>query len=126
MSNNPSSPLNARPLARFGCYLGLLIALAMLLHGLHMLATGSDNAMPFKVAILLGGAIQAVTCLYALRGNRPAWSFAVSLNGTLFVVFLFGAPKVRDGLDVSMALGLLPCAAFGVTTALLALGSNEY
>lgn len=128
MGNQPNlqKPLPSRSLARYGCYLGLLVAALFLVHSLYNLATGGPQPMPLKLAILTAGVLQAVTCWLALQGNRVAWSFALSLNGTLFLIFIFGAPRVRDGWEVSMALSMVPAVAFAALTLLLSLGSHDY
>lgn len=120
-----SSPGMSTP-ARLGCYLGLVTALIMLGSALYMLAGDSDTPMPLAIAFLVTGTLQAAVCTLALERKRAAWAFALSLNGTLSVTFLFGAPKVRDGLDVSLSLGLLPATLFAVVTTLLALGAEDY
>ena len=125
-SHKPSASLPASSTARYGCYLGLVSALFMLGYGLIMLGSASADPMPFKIAFLVGGAIQALVSVLALQRNRAAWAFALSLNGTLVAVFLFGATKIRDGFDVSIYVGLVPAVAFSTITILLALGADEY
>lgn len=107
------------------CYLGLVTALIMLGSGLAMLGGYGESPMPLAIALLIAGAIQGAVCTLTLRRNRAAWAFALSLNGTLGLVFLFGAPKVRDSLESSLVIGLLPCVAFAVITILLALNAEE-
>ena len=123
-------------LARAGCILGLLTAGAILLYGIDlMLSGGKDNV--YNIAVMAIGLLQALTCVYALQGSRPAWSFALSLNVTMTIVFAFGAAKVEDQVrhieSISDALGswtlvvgFIPALAFGSVTALLALSSDEY
>lgn len=113
-------------MARYGCYLGLVAALGMMSYAVVMLIGASADPMPFKIAFLVAGIIQATVSGLALQRNRAAWAFALSLNGTLAAVFLFGAPKVRDGFDVSIYLGLMPAVAFSVIATMLALGAEEY
>jgi hypothetical protein len=112
--------------ARFGCYLGLLAAAVLAGYGLYMLFGGSDMPIAFQVSLLLGGVLQAILCLTTLRRSRAAWAFALSLNGTLGVVFLFGAPKLRDAFDMSMIAGLVPALTFGVITMLLATATEDF
>ena len=113
-------------MARYGCYLGLLAGLALAGYGLSILVSGTAQSLPFKLAFLAGGVLECVLCVHALRRSRVGWSFATALSGTAAVVFLFGAPKVRDGLEVSIALGFIPCLVFSVITVLLALGFEDY
>ena len=121
----------------YGCYLGLLIASITLLYAMNVVLTDSDEMMVYKAAVVLCGVIEGVASLYALQHNRAAWSFGLAINGTLTVVFLFGAPRMRDALDraawitdrigdVPLILGFIPAVAFAATTTLLALGSDEF
>jgi hypothetical protein len=120
------STLPANSSARYGCYLGFIIGLGLILYGLKMLQEGSSAPIPYQLGVLATGVVQWVVCYYALGGNRTAWAFALSLNGTLGVAFFFGAPKVRDGWEISLALGFLPAVVLGVTTTLLAMSSEDY
>ena len=119
------SPLPASAPARFGSYLGLVAGVVLAGFGLSMLFGDSDKPVPFQLAVLLGGAIQLLVCSLTLRRSRAAWAFALSLNGTLAVLFLFGAPQLRDAFGVSMIIGMLPTVGFAVITTLLAMSSEE-
>jgi hypothetical protein len=93
---------------------------------LHLFTGDSRSPMPLKFALLAAGVIEAVTCYYTLLRNRVAWSFALALNGTLSLVFLLGAPKVRDAWDISLALGFVPAALFIAIACLLGATSDEF
>jgi hypothetical protein len=112
--------------ARFGCYLGLLCATVLAGYGLYMFFDGSDMPLPFRLSLLVGGVLQTILCLKTLHRSRAGWAFALSLNGTLGVVFLFGAPKLRDAFDMSLIAGLVPAVAFGVVTMLLATATEDF
>lgn len=126
MSNTRSSILPSNSPARVGCYLGLIAALGLLGSALHLISSGSPSAMPLKLAILAAGVIEAASCYYAILRNRAAWSFAIALNGTLSIVFLLGAPKIRDAWEISLALGFVPAALFIMITSLLGATSDEF
>lgn len=126
MTESRSQSTPARSLLGAGCYLGLISALVLAAFGLRMLFGDSDSPAPFQVAVLLAGALQGLVCGLALRGQRAAWAFALSLNGTLAVMFLFGATQLRDAFEVAFVVGLIPSVAFGLITALLALGADEH
>ena len=126
MAETRSSMLSTHAPARFGCYLGLLSAAVLAGYGLYMFFDGHDMPLPFQVSLLIGGVLQAILCLTTLRRSRAAWAFALSLNGTLGVVFLFGAPKLRDAFDMSLFVGLVPAVAFGVITMLLATATEDF
>lgn len=119
------SVLPASSPARFGSYLGLLAGVVLAGFALRMLFGDSDKPVAFQIAVFLAGAIQILVCALTLRRARAAWAFALSLNGTLAAIFLFGAPQFRDGFDVSMIVSMLPTVGFAVITTLLAMGSEE-
>jgi hypothetical protein len=92
--------------------------------GLWVLA-GAKTTYPLAVALVIVGFLQSVTGFYVLRRVRAAWAFASSLNGTGFVVLLFGAPRFREAADIAMGVALLPALAFGVLTLLYALAAED-
>ena len=135
MSSTRTVP--TKTLLTYGCYIGLLIASVTLLYAINLVLADSDEMLVYKVAVTLCGVIEGVVCLFALQRSRAAWSFGLALNGTLTVVFLFGAPRMRDALDraawvtdrigdVPLLLGFVPAVVFAATTALLALASDEF
>jgi hypothetical protein len=101
----------------------MVVGVAMGLLGLWMLVRDPAPPIPLSIAFLVVAAVEIATGLFTLKVVRIAWAFGSSLNGTAAVVFLFGAPKVRDALQVHIALALIPCLVFGAITVLLALGS---
>lgn len=108
-----------------GCFMAIAVGCAMVLLGGYLLFKGASS-MPLKIALVLLGATNALLGLLGLQANRVAWSFALSLNGTLGVVFLFGAPKVRDAADIHLAIAIAPAFLFGITTTLLALSGRDF
>jgi hypothetical protein len=119
------SPLPASAPARFGSYLALLAGLVLAGFALSMLFGDSDKPVPFQLAVLLAGALEVLLAVVTLRRSRAAWAFALSLNGTMAVLFLFGAPQLRDAFGISMIVGMLPTVGFAVITTLLAMSSEE-
>ncbi|ACY17983.1 hypothetical protein [Haliangium ochraceum] len=126
MTQTSSELLPGNSPARIGAYLGLVAGLAMLGYGLKILFGQSDTQVPFQVALCLGGLLQMLTSFFAIKRQRAAWAFALSLNGTLTVIFLFGATRLRDAFDVHVFLGLLPALVYAAVTILLAAGTEEY
>lgn len=112
--------------ARFGAYLGALCGVALAGLGGYLLATGSDLPGALQVSLVLIGVIQVVCGWQAIKRSRAAWAFALSINGTAFIVFLFGAPKLRDAAEISIGLALLPAIIFAMVTTLYALDSDEF
>ncbi len=120
-------PLPANSVARYGCYVALGAALCLLSYAAWLLlSTSAEAPIPFKIAVLIAGGLELYLAIQALAGKRSAWSFLLSLNGTLAIAFLFGAARVRDAVSANLIIGLLPAAAFSVITTLLALGSDDY
>jgi hypothetical protein len=119
------SPLPASAPGRFGSYLMLVAGVVLAGFALRMLFGDSDKPVPFQLAVLLAGAVQGLLGVLTLRRSRAAWAFALSLNGTLAALFLFGAPQLRDAFDISMIVGMLPAVGFAVITTLLAMSSDE-
>jgi hypothetical protein len=113
-------------MARFGSYLGMLAGVLLVGFALRMLFGGSDTPMPFQLAVLLAGALELIVCGLTLRRNRAAWAFALSLNGTLAAIFLFGAPTLRDAFEITLLVGLLPTSGFALLTTLLAMGTEDF
>jgi hypothetical protein len=121
----PRPALPSSSPARFGSLLALLAGLLLGYFALAMLFGGSDKPVAFQLAVLLAGGLELLLSWKTLRRSRAAWAFALSLNGTLSAVFLFGAPQLRDAYDISMIVGMLPAVGFGVVTTLLAMGSED-
>lgn len=109
-----------------GAAAGILVGLLVFGYGIMSFIDVEPPPMPKSIAMVVLGFLQMVLCFYSMRRVRVAWAFAVSLNGVAAVLFLFGAPQVRNAFDVSMVLGLLPTVVFIAITALLVAASNEY
>jgi hypothetical protein len=118
--------LAARAPGRFAGYLGMLCGAGLIVLAVRIWI--GDNAMPPALPVGLGivGVAQIACARFALRRVRAAWAFALSINATAFLIFLFGAPKLRDAAEVSIALALLPAVVFAAITTLYALSADEY
>jgi hypothetical protein len=114
----PGSPGGA------AAYGALVFGVLIFGFGLWVLV-GEKTTYPLAVALVITGFLQSVTGFYVLRRVRAAWAFASSLNGTAFVVLLFGAPRLREAADIAMGVALLPALAFGVLTLLYALAAED-
>lgn len=99
------------------------------LAGLADLTTGGIEFASFSpmliAALLLTGVAVIAIAIFALRGVRIAWAFALSLHATLFVVLLLATPTIRD-LGVHTMVALLPALACGIITTLFALAADDY
>lgn len=126
MTAPPRRTIRSTSPGRVAAYGGMGVGLAMVLGGAWMLLGGSESPIPMGVAFAVAGGLELATSWFSLRAARVAWSFACSLNATAFVVFLFGTPKLRDALDIPIALALVPCLVFGAIATLYILASDEY
>lgn len=106
--------------------LASLAGLGLAVLGGKLLLEGSQLPGALQVGLILIGGVQLCCAYYALRGARAAWSFALSLNGTAFVVFLFGAPKLRDAAEVPIGAALAPALIFATISTLYALSSDDF
>jgi hypothetical protein len=59
------------------------------------------------MTLLVAGVLMPVLAWHSLHRSRPAWAFLVAICGVFAVVELFGAPKVRGALDVSLWLTMI-------------------
>ncbi len=116
-----SAPASLRPIAS---YLGMLAGVAGFGYGLMVLFGGAP--LTYAVAMLLSGFVELVVCFFALRGNRAAWAFALSLNGTAALVFLFGATRVRAALSVPWPVALVPALLLVLITTFYAVSAVDY
>lgn len=80
---------------------------------------------PLWVALFVIGFSDALCSFLTTRRKRLAWSFATSLNGTMALVMLLAAPKLRDIVDVPLIIAVLPAVYLTVVTSLLAVSAPE-
>lgn len=118
--------LRAGAPGRIGAYLGGLAGVGLAVLGGYLIATGSDLPPAVLVALVLVGGIEVVCAVLAVRLSRVAWAFALSINGTAGVIFLFGAPKLRDAAEISIGAALAPALIFAIVTTFYAASSDEY
>ncbi len=114
----PSSP------GTWGAALGGLLGLGLAWIGVDGMLDGS-LPLPLTIGLMASGLMLAALCGLTFYRVRAAWSFALSMCGTAGMVFLFSAPKIRDALEVSLTVALLPCVAGAAAAILLAMAANE-
>ncbi len=120
------SRLPGESLARWASYASIALGVLLVFHGGQQMFSDAPPPVPYTVCVVLIGLAEALLPFLVLRGSRPAWSFLVSLNGTMAVVTLFGGPRIRDTFDVPFAVALIPCVVFGVVTTLAAMASDDF
>ncbi|MBT8493928.1 MAG: hypothetical protein KJO07_12820 [Deltaproteobacteria bacterium] len=104
---------------------GILCGIALFLAGLYSFTAPEPPPLPLSFSLVTIGFCGALSSFFALRLNRLAWGFSTSINGTLGVVMIFAAPRVRDQFEIDYALAMIPAVLFLVITVLLALSSPE-
>jgi hypothetical protein len=120
------STLPSSSLARYAGWLGIAVGVGLFGHGIHTFTFDAPPPLPYRIAVLIAGALEVVLAWMTLRANRVGWSFFVSLNGTLFVVGLFGGPRVRDAFEIDLAFALLPCFLFATACTLAAVAHEDF
>src|ERR1051325_1166323 len=59
------------------------------------------------MTLLVSGILMPVLAWHSFHRSRPAWAFLVAICGVFAVVEIFGAPKVRGALDLSLWLTMI-------------------
>jgi hypothetical protein len=59
------------------------------------------------MTLLVAGVLIPVLAWHSFHRSRSAWAFLVAICGVFAVVGLFGAPKVRGALDISLWLTMI-------------------
>jgi hypothetical protein len=104
-----------------------LLGVVLLGFGGYALFERGPTLRPLSIALILTGAAQIILGWRSIAvRSRGAWSFLMSINGTLFVVFLFGSPKLRDEFHTPLGVALIPCVLFAIVTVMLSLSAREY
>lgn len=121
----PKALLSAAHPAFIGGVAGALFGLGMMGFALY-LAFATNRPMPLYIAVFVVGSANLAASVFTVRAVRVAWAFALSINGTGALVFLFASPRIRDAMDVSIGYALIPCAVSFVITILHALESEDF
>lgn len=111
--------------AFFASILGLIVGALMVAGGAYLLLKG-NTPTTLGIAVICVGMMEAAASYYTVRCFRVAWAFAMSINGTAFVVFLFSSARIRDAVGTNIILALVPCLVFGFIVLLHALHSEEF
>jgi hypothetical protein len=104
--------------------LAALLGLFNLVAGWSALRHGLSSAL--IATLLLTGVLMPVLAVFSRRRSRPAWAFLVALCGVLAVVGLFGAPKIRSAVDVSLWTTMVLPGLLAVACISLALLRDDY
>lgn len=83
-----------------GHLIALLLGLGHL--GGGVLAFTRDATLVVDVTLAVSGLLMPVLAWYSYRRSRPAWAFLVAICGVFAVAEIFGAPKIRNGLEIGL------------------------
>jgi hypothetical protein len=97
-----------------------------LIYGVQLFFAAQPRPMPYTVSTLIIAGLELALPWFVLRRSRPAWSFLLSLNGTLAVVTLFGATRMRDTYEVSIGIALLPAVVFALICTFAAMAHEDF
>ena len=108
-----------------GAITAMLLGVALVLLGVGAATRDHPLPMPLVIALFLFGSMLAALGWLSLRRVRVAWAFATSLSGTAAIAFLFGAPKIRNALEVELGIALLPALVAAAACIMLALAAPD-
>jgi hypothetical protein len=104
--------------------LAALLGLFNLVAGIFAARNGLSSAL--VATLLITGGLMPTLAVFSHRRSRPAWAFLVAMCGVLAVVGLFGAPKVRSAVDVSLWTTMILPGLLAVACISLALLRDDY
>ena len=104
--------------------LAALLGLFNLVAGWFALRNGLSSAL--VATLLITGVLMPTLAVFSHRRSRPAWAFLVAMCGVLAVVGLFGAPKIRSAVDVSLWTTMVLPGLLAVACISLALLRDDY
>lgn len=115
----------ARP-RQVGHALAAALGLASLGAGVSSLSSSSVPPLLALVLITIGGSAVWMTYRSASARSRMSWAFLAALLGVLAVCTLFGAPKIRNLMGVTMWTALLLPGLCAVATVALGMLGGDY
>jgi hypothetical protein len=104
--------------------LAALLGVVNLVAGVASFLYGLSGAL--TASLLITGALMPVLAWFSYRRARGPWAVLVAICGVLAICALFGAPKIRHVLDVSLWTTMLLPGLFAVACISLALQHREY
>jgi hypothetical protein len=107
-----------------GHALAALLGVTNLVFGIVAFIHGQPGTL-YETLLVTGFVIPALV-YFSYRRSRGAWAFLVALCGVFAVVGLFGAPKIRGALDVSLWTTMLFPGLYVVACATLTLLRDDY
>lgn len=107
-----------------GHALAALLGMANLVFGCFAAIHGQPGAL--TATLLVSGLVVPTLAHFSYRRSRAAWAFLTALCGVFAVVGLFGAPKIRGVLDVSLWTTMIFPGLYVVACVTLALLRVDY
>ena len=102
----------------------LLVGIAALFAGYESF----DHAMPavMTAVLVVVGVLLPTLAHFSWRHSRAAWSYLLSLTIVFGIVTFFGAPKVRNALDIGFWTAMIVPGVLFVTVTALAMVRTQY
>ena len=119
-----AAPPNDNPLRLLG-HVGTVLVGALLLVAAAASVLSSQPRV-LTVALVVFGAASLVLAWTSWRGSRIGWAFAVSLDGVLALIELFGSAKIGTLVGVPLAAAALPCVLAAISCLSLAMLHADY
>jgi hypothetical protein len=94
--------------------------------GFGILAFTHNQPAALTATLVVTGLVVPALAHFSYRRSRAAWAFLVALCGVLAVVGLFGAPKIRGALDVSLWTTMIFPGLYVVACATLTVLRDDY
>jgi hypothetical protein len=88
-----------------GHALPVLLGAVNLVAGIAAFAHELSGAL--TATLLVSGVLMPLLAWHSYRRSRAAWAFLVAMCAVFAVVELFGAPKVRGALDISLWITMI-------------------
>jgi hypothetical protein len=101
-----------------------LLGLASLVAGVASFSRGFPGVLSWTLIVL--GLVLPTLSVLSWRRVRAAWAFAISTCGVFGIVTLFGAPKVRGVLELSLWHTLIIPGLFFIALVSLAMVHGDY
>jgi hypothetical protein len=107
-----------------GHAIGFTAAAASLAGGFAALGTTFPGVV--AATLIVTGIVLPVLTWRSLNHSRPAWAFLIAILAVLATVTFFGAPKMRNVLDIGLWYALIIPAVEIVGVIALSMVRNEY
>lgn len=108
--------------------IGHVLSVALGLAALYAGYQSYDHAMPtvMTAVLIVVGLLLPTLAHFSWRHSRAAWSYLIAIMTVFGIVTFFGAPKVRNVLDIGFWTAMIVPGLQFVTVTALAMVRTEY